>query len=363
MKSEIEQRTNFNLIRYAQCWEDADILTEALNIQTTDKILSVASAGDNSFAMLIFNPQKILAVDLSFEQISCCELKKICYKYLKYEDFIYFSGVKNNECKEDRLLIYNNIKKYLPIKVKDFWDLHEKYIKNGFMTIGKFENYFKIFRDKVMPLIHSKKVINKLLENKTLEEQQYFYENTWNTKKWRYMFKIFFSNTVMGKLGRDKEFYKYVNNKNSETIFNRAEYALTNIKTSTNPYLNFILKGKYNKSLPMALREENFEKIKVNIDKIEFQQLSIENAISKDHFTCYNLSDIFEYMSQEMMNNIYIDILKQSDSGTRIAYWNMLVDRKCTYTDKVFYDKEYCSKLLKKDKAFFYSDFILEKIK
>jgi S-adenosylmethionine:diacylglycerol 3-amino-3-carboxypropyl transferase len=43
-------------IRYAQCWEDADVLLEALDIQPGQSCLSIASAGDNTLAMLAKNP-------------------------------------------------------------------------------------------------------------------------------------------------------------------------------------------------------------------------------------------------------------------------------------------------------------------
>ena len=46
-KSEIETRADFNIIRYGQVWEDADILLKALDIQPNDTCLSIASAGDN----------------------------------------------------------------------------------------------------------------------------------------------------------------------------------------------------------------------------------------------------------------------------------------------------------------------------
>jgi S-adenosylmethionine-diacylglycerol 3-amino-3-carboxypropyl transferase len=42
MSSEIAERADFDLIRYAQCWEDADILLEALDIQAGDTCLSIA---------------------------------------------------------------------------------------------------------------------------------------------------------------------------------------------------------------------------------------------------------------------------------------------------------------------------------
>ena len=51
-RSEVEDRADFSHIRYAQVWEDADILLEGLNIQPGDVCLSIASAGDNALAML-----------------------------------------------------------------------------------------------------------------------------------------------------------------------------------------------------------------------------------------------------------------------------------------------------------------------
>ena len=44
VKSEVEDYAEFNLIRYAQVWEDADILLEALNVDENDNVLSIASA-------------------------------------------------------------------------------------------------------------------------------------------------------------------------------------------------------------------------------------------------------------------------------------------------------------------------------
>ncbi len=52
MSSEAASHADFSAIRYAQCWEDADILLEGLGIRPGDTCLSIASAGDNSLAML-----------------------------------------------------------------------------------------------------------------------------------------------------------------------------------------------------------------------------------------------------------------------------------------------------------------------
>ena len=40
--SDIEQRAAFDLVRYAQCWEDADVLLEALEVKEGETCLSIA---------------------------------------------------------------------------------------------------------------------------------------------------------------------------------------------------------------------------------------------------------------------------------------------------------------------------------
>src|SRR5258707_2351719 len=68
LRSAIAEQADFSTIRYAQCWEDAEILLEALDIQPGDTCLSIASAGDNTLALLTRAPGRVIALDLSQSQ-------------------------------------------------------------------------------------------------------------------------------------------------------------------------------------------------------------------------------------------------------------------------------------------------------
>lgn len=129
VKSEVEDYAKFNLIRYAQVWEDAEILLEALDIKNNDNILSIASAGENVLSMLIKNPNKIYAIDLNKNQIACFEFKIACYKYLGYEECMQALGVfpSNN-----RLEIYKKIEDKLSKNTKEYF--------NNKLEIIKFRN-------------------------------------------------------------------------------------------------------------------------------------------------------------------------------------------------------------------------------
>ena len=363
VKSEVEDYAKFDLIRYAQVWEDADILLEALQINEKDNVLSIASAGENALAMLVKSPNKVYAIDLNSNQIACTELKKIAYKYLSYEECMKFIGVF--EC-ANRIDIYNKIKEKLSLNTQKYFDENIGIIKKGIIHTGKFEKYFQIFGKKVLPLIHSKKTRKELLEKKSKEERVKFYNTKWNNVRWNLLFRIFFSRTVMGKLGRDKAFFRYVNVNVAEHILERTKYAITELDTSENSYLHYIINGKYESVLPLAYRKENFEIIKKNIDKLILLQESVETFIERDdidYISKYNLSDIFEYMDDNQMCKIFEKMYTKSKKGTIIAYWNMLADKRISkYFDTIEFKEKESDELLKKDKAFFYSKFIIEEI-
>lgn len=363
IKSEVENFAKFDLIRYSQVWEDADVLVEALQINEQDNILSIASAGENAISMLVKNPNKVYAIDLNFNQIACTELKKMAYKYLEYDECMNLIGVQDSL---NRLEVYKKIQDSLSENTRKYFDENIVLIEKGLIHAGKFEKYFNIFGKKVLPLIHNKKVREELLKKKTLDERQAFYETKWNNLRWKALFRIFFSRAVMGKLGRDKAFFRYVDVNVAENILKRTRYALTELDTSENSYLHYIINGKYDNVLPMAYRKENFEIIKKNIDKLVLLSESVETFIELDdvdYISKYNLSDIFEYMDDEQMKKIIDKIFTKSPKGSRIAYWNMLAPKRASkYFENLKYLEKESKDLLSKDKAFFYSDFIIEEI-
>ncbi len=295
----IENRANFTIIRYANCWEDADILVKALSIKQGGNFLSIASGGDNSFALLVNNPSQVLAIDLNPSQLACVELKKEAFRTLSHREVLQFLGVL--PC-DERKAVYSQLRTKLSTDAKGFWDQHLDFIEKGIIHVGKFENYFKLFRTRCLPLIHSPKRIQKLMEPKDQKAREEFYHKKWNNIRWKLLFKLFFSKRLMGKLGRDREFFKYVKTSVSSRILTRATYGLSILPIDTNPYIEYILTGNFERNLPFYLREENFEAIRQNLDKLVLFEGGLNEvfeAYPSLKFDAFNLSDIFEYMSPE----------------------------------------------------------------
>ena len=366
-QSEIENRAKFSSIRYAQCWEDPLILSEALKITPDDIVLSIASAGDNSFALLLDKPKKVIALDLNPAQIALCELKMAAIAELNWNDCMEFLGALDSD---NRTEVYHTIRQLLSNSTKDFWDSNLFAIHGGVIHMGKFEKYFSIFRRFILPLIHTKSEINGLLMNKTLSEEEEYYDNVWNNWRWRKLIKIFFGKFLLGRLGRDPEFFRYVQKIDVSTqLLERAKYAMTALPTYNNWFMEFILTGKYG-DLDMAhpyMNKDNFMQLKSLLSRLELRLESIESYLSsgpEDAPTKYNLSDIFEYMSAESVEEILNYILRFSPSHTRFAYWNLFVQRSVPnkLRDRIRRDEDLSDKLWKKDKAFFYSSFIIEEL-
>ena len=383
MKSEVkENRVDFSLIRYSQCWEDTEVLLESLNIQQNDICFGILSAGDNVFSMLAENPEKVVALDISFPQIALAKLKKEVFNSFSYDEMLEFMGVTKSD---RRIEMYDRIKENLDKEVKEYWDFNREAIENGIIHTGKFEKFFKIFREKILPFVHNRKRVEKLLEDKPEQERMEYYDNHWNNFRWKLMFKLFFSKYIVGKLGRDKEFFRYAEKNISEEMKERSRYALCELSPHENPYINYILMGNYSKDcLPYFLRKENFDKIRKNLHKVEIIQSSVEEYLDQIDFKInkFNLSDIFEYMSVENYSKLMEKIYDNANEDALLAYWNLIVERNSEKLDYKKTDsgiavngkeknvdgkkfermKELDSRLHKRDMTFFYTDFVVEKV-
>ncbi|MDJ0614348.1 MAG: DUF3419 family protein [Rhizobiaceae bacterium] len=363
-KSDIETRAKFDHIRYAQLWEDADVLVKALGDQKGKILVSICSAGDNALAMLLLDPAKIVAIDLSPAQIACLKIRIAAYKNLEYAEFTELMGIKSSD---KRIDLMQKLLPELESDVADFWrqqfDDVEKY---GLCGVGKFERYFRIFRKWMLPRAQSRSTIEGVFESKPKAERKKFFENRWDNWRWRLLLKFFFSNFVMGRLGRDPAFFDHVEGSLSDHVARRVYHAGVDLQPEHNPYLQYILLGKFTTALPLAWREENFETIRKRLDRIECRTGSLEAFISTgEKADGFNLSDIFEYMNEDIFAQVYDSIVGASNPEARLVYWNMMVPRRVPgkYSSLVTRLQDFEDQCKAADKAFFYSDFVVEEVR
>lgn len=364
MRSEAAGKADFSLIRYAQCWEDADILLAGLDVRPGDSCLSIASAGDNSISLLSRAPARVAALDLNPVQLACLELRVAAYRELAHGELLELMGSRPSGRRGE---LYRRCRLLLSSDARSFWDAHPVEIAGGIGGAGKFERYFALFRTRILPLVHSRQTVAGLLRQKNREEREAFYDREWYSWRWRLLFRLFFSRFVMGRMGRDPSFFQYVEGSVAERILERTRHALTVLDPTENPYLQWILTGSHPTALPHALRPENFDSIRNNLDRLEWHCCPVEEFLEREgekSFDHFNLSDIFEYMSPANYHLLLERLTTAGRPGGRLAYWNMLAPRKRpeAMADRLRSLDALAGQLHGEDKAFFYSAFVVEEI-
>jgi len=361
--SEIQHRADFSKVRYANCWEDADVLLAAANPE--DKhCLSIGSAGDNSFSLLAAGAKSVHVVEMNPAQVACIKLRRAAYLCLDHAEFLALLGETTLPTVQRRALFQRCLPQLDAASIA-YWNHHQNAIDKGFTRDGKFESYFTLFRNRVLPLVHKQRRIHDLLEPKSRADRARFYHSTWNTWRWKTLFRVFFSRFAMGRLAGDPAFFKYVEGSVADRILARTRHALIELDPATNSYLRWILTGHYGSSLPHALRQENFTTIRNNIDRLHIVEAPLESALpTLPRLDVCNLSDIFEYMSPENTEQLLAAIISNSNPNARLIYWNMLAPRSRpeSLASQLVPLEQLASSLFLQDKAFFYSRLIIEEV-
>ncbi|MBL4812813.1 MAG: DUF3419 family protein [Rhodobacteraceae bacterium] len=362
-RSEIEAKAAFDHIRYAQLWEDADVLTQALGGCKGGTLVSICSAGDNALAMLVLDPARVVVVDLSPAQIACLNLRMGMYSNLSHAEFLELMGSRPSARRAG--LLAKAVQGQEP-QIVDFWlNLTDEVVKHGAGGVGKFERYFRIFRTYLLPLVHSRKTIDEIFVSRPPKERKAFFDKRFNTLRWRILLSVFFSRFVMGRMGRDKAFFDHVEGSPAQHVARRLRHAGVDCDPADNPYLHWIMKGTHGDALPMAWRIEHFEIIKSRLDRIEIRPGSLEAFVSTgERADGFNLSDIFEYMSEDVFATVYKSIVDAAAPKARLVYWNMMAPRRvpAEMQSKINTLSEVEDRLKAEDKAFFYSDFVVEEV-
>lgn len=359
MTLSIDQRASFETIRYARAWEDADVLLSALHGHAGQRFLSICAAGDNVLALLLLDPSEVVAADLSKAQLACLKLRIAAYKVLSHDQFLELIGARPSQ---DRGVLLDQVIRSADSVTANFWQgLRAQVIENGAGNVGKFENYFRLFRRFILPLIHTKATVESVFLKREREERVRFFEDRWNNRRWRLTTNLFFSRRVMGWLGRDPAFFDHVEGSAGSHVRQKVRFAAVDQDPSENPYMRSILTGKNSDVLPTAWRAENFETIAARLDRITL----IEGAVDQTNlgqFDGFNLSDIFEYMSLEETEKVYGRLLSIAKARSRFVYWNMMAPRSAplVFSDRVRRLPDLETQMKQLDKAFFYTDLVVE---
>ena len=332
VRSEAAARADFSEIRYAQVWEDADVLLEGLDVQPGHVCVSIASAGDNALALLTRDPARVVALDLSPAQLACLELRVAAYRAL---------DTRSSSSSSARAHRLGARRSTLGVAPASLMTAGGSGTRGTTRSRGRHRQrreiraLLRLFRNRrVLPLVHPAPRVLDLLTPRDRQARERFYEQEWNTWRWRVLFRVFFSRTAMGRLGRDPEFFRYVSGDVASRILERTRHALTALDPAANPYLHWILTGTHGAALPVgpsrrALRTHPPAiSIGSNGDASRSRHLSPEPT-ALQHRSLQSQRPVRVCVGWTITIGLLETSWSRLAARTRaLAYWNMLAPRR-----------------------------------
>ncbi|MSU54481.1 MAG: DUF3419 family protein [Candidatus Staskawiczbacteria bacterium] len=357
---------NNPVINYSQCWEDPNLLNKALAINSSDAVLSITSGGDNTLFLLSLNPQKIVSIDSNLAQNYLLELKLVAAKNLEYDNFLEFVGVKESS---QRIYLFNQIRNLLSPEANHWWADHQFLITRGVIHAGRFEKFLNTFQKYILPFVHSKKTVGNFVDSPLLQSQKEFYKNSWDSYRWRLLFKIATSRVLLKWFARQRGMFKYTeSNEISEEYSKRLSHNLNSISIRGNYFMRYCLTGDYGSALPFYLSKSGYNFLrkseKSTLSMVTDNLLSYLKSTPDNTFSKFNLSDIFEALSIKGNDLLWDEIVRTAKKDAIVVYWNNLVPRSYpSYLSTNIKDShKIADELHVSDRVFFYGSFHINTI-
>lgn len=330
-EAEVAAHMSFDSIRYAQLWEDSEILHHALAVRSSDRVLSISSAGCNVLSLLLRAPQALIAVDLNPVQNAILALKLAAIRNLSHQEMIELIGLSPSQRRADLL---QRLKDPRWQQLAPLWPQHSAQIEEGLPSQGRLDRFLAAFARQHISPLPGVEGLRACFAKPMLEVQKKI-APIFKDKGFKDAFMLHFSQKMLEQ-GRDPAQFRYVSAENiAENFYARFLAALNEQSLYANPYMHFVLFGEpLSSSLGYDYaRPENFAILKGLEDRVHIHTAALEQLLEHDdakRIDKANLSNIFEYMSQENMNGILKGLSQRMPPGGRIAFWNLLVDRDLT---------------------------------
>ncbi len=326
--TEVAAHMSFDSIRYAQVWEDSRLLNWALELEPHDHVLSISSAGCNVLSLLLKEPASIISVDLNPIQNAIVALKLYAIESLGHQEFIELIGLAPS----NRL---SEIVQGLPASRWNVFTQHWKTmledLQRGLPRSGRLEQFFIHFAEQHFAQIPNFAAWRACFEWPQLAEQKRLLPMLENAE----FAKIFAENfgQAMLEKGRDPAQFRYVERADiGAEFYRRFMRFLREQSLFGNAYSHFFMFGCpiRNDLGPDSIQQDNFPILRRNAHKVRLQTATIEEVLADPQtpmISKANLSNIFEYMSEDNMIQLLLALGEKMPKGGRIAFWNLLVDR------------------------------------
>jgi len=196
-----------------------------------------------------------------------------------------------------------------------------------------------------------------------MEEQKEFFNNRWDNKRWKFIFKLMFNKKRLAKKGLVAEYFHFDDGAQSfsESFYNRTRKVLCEIPVKNNYFLSVYFTGKYKneEELPLYLQPQHYEHIKRIINRIEIITADTKywlETMPVESIDGFCLSNICELMSEADTKKLFTEVVRTARPGAKICFRNLMIPREVPIDlIQIKKNETLSNTLLAMDRSFVYS--------
>ena len=325
MKSQFSS-ISLDHLRYSMVWEDGATMRDALEINKSDEVMIITSAGTNVLNAILDDPAKIHAVDLNQYQNDFLRVQMHIYRHYDHDFLMSFLGFESKLSREEMLLKF---------KCSMNYDSYQ-YVPNLFSNIrghivesGRLESYIQGFYQNLPSSLKHK--VAKLLEFDNVVEQHEYYLCELDNSLFSKAFVDHFNSINLSK-GRDPKLFRFVTEDTGRVFYDRLVNFSERELLKENFYFRFFMFGidgmDFN-LLPQCYHASNFDVIAKRLDRIEIITGEAVNYLKSQAaagISKISFSNIFEYVSPEEFNQSITEVSRHLQRSIKFIFWNLLQD-------------------------------------
>jgi len=294
----------------AQSWEDPDVEREAFAVRPNDCVLSMASGGCNTLALLVDNPREVYALSLLPWQGFLLDLKMAAFSALDYGEMLEFMGVRPS-ARRGRL--YRKVRPALKDGSRLYWDARLQQMGRGIIHLGCFERYLR-FVQRAIGYVKGKKLPLELFAADDLNSRLRLYRKRWDAGAWRPIMRFFFSKIALRSiLGYGAEPLPDGPWLSENRLPMLVEEAVMHVSLRANYFASYLLLGRFldEDHLPPYLSRQNFSLICSRLPRIRsLSAPSSIQALRPSSIQKFTLSNSLESMPKAAARTLARELMR-----------------------------------------------------
>lgn len=325
----------FSKLVYAQIWEDPAVDLEALALDSSSRIITIASGGCNVLSYLTAEPAHIAAVDINGAHVALNRLKLAAARHLPdYEAFYRFFGAANTA--SNMAAFKHHILPHLDPQTARYWQARHGLRRRR--RIRRFTNNF--YRAGLLgTFIGASHLVARLngvnprtiLKARTLEEQRRIFDQKFAPLFDRRALRWLVNRPAsLYGLGIPPAQYKAlageIEGGMADVLRKRLERLACGFPLSENYFAWQAFGRQYAPSggpLPLYLDPANFALVRENASRVRVHHASITAYLaesSEKSFDRYVLLDAQDWMGDAELTHLWQEITRTARPGARVIF-------------------------------------------